>query len=251
MKRTLLAAAILVAMAMFNSCGQKQDSDLSTTPPSVKLYGIENARVEYAYSGAASGTKTTIIANWGMYQRMEDNFSFNMDGQARNLHSIDITSDSTVYALDMIEKKGTKSIFDFDGFGTFTDDFKPEEKEDFQGSYILRTGGSKSGKETILDHECDVYQLPYMGMKIWLWKGLTLKSTMIMGADTMTITATNIDVDYTATTADFLPPSEIKVVDLTQGMPAGHPPVDEGAGSELPEGHPKMAPMRMGGDEQK
>jgi hypothetical protein len=247
MTRTLFTAAFLAAALLLQSCGQEQDSTLKTTPPKVKIYGVANGKIQYEYSGAATGSKTTIFANYGMYQRQDDEFTFNSNGQAQKVHSIDITSDSVVYAVNLVDSKATKSKFDFEGFEIYTDNFSKEEKENFQAAYILRNGGKEVGTEEILDRECKVYEMPYMGMKLALWNGLTLKSTMVMGQDTMYLTATSIDTDYKPTAADFLPPSDVQLTDLTQGMPPGHPSIDK-QGSNLPEGHPKMAPMRRGKD---
>jgi hypothetical protein len=61
--------------------------------------------------------------------------------------------------------------------------------EETAENILEHTGFRKTGQETILGKECDVWQ--HGKMKIWVWDGLTLKS--VYGKDVETATDVQID----------------------------------------------------------
>ena len=230
MKRTALPlfAVALVALAIVAGCGS--DSGLKETPPEVKLYGVESARVEYAYSGDAKGTKTISIANYGMYEADNDDFTLNMNGQTNVIKTITLRNDTINYSIDMTKKTGTSSPFSLKELKATTDKFTPEQKENINATLIEQMmGGKKAGKETVAGKECDMFELPGGG-KIALWKGIVLKQDMPMGTMKFGLVATKVEEGMDFTIADFTPPKDVKIEapSMTPGMPAGHPPVDGG-----------------------
>ena len=100
--------------------------------------------------------------------------------------------------------------------------------ENVNAELLMRMGGKKIGKETVLGKECDVYDLSG-SMKISMWKGIVLKSEMQMGQYKMNLTAKKIDTDASSTIEDFSVPKDVKIktpVTGMGGMPPGHPPID-------------------------
>ncbi|MCB2203105.1 hypothetical protein KQI65_00025 [bacterium] len=247
MRRSIIATILLVSGMVLAACGGggEHGDALSTTPPPVKLYGVPNAIITYEYSDAASGNKTHTIANYGMYQALLDSMTFSFQGNTRSIHQLDITADTVQWNIDLTTMEGTRSNFDTSRIRRLVADFSPEEKEHFQESFIVRGGGTKVGTETILDRECDVYELGMGGIKVALWKGLTMKMDVVMGGQHIVMTAVDIDTDFTPTRDMFNPPTDAKITEpeVISSFPEGHPPVDapqQNSGSELPEGHPPV-----------
>jgi hypothetical protein len=246
--RTFKILSILsLSLVLFSACGDSGESGegLSTTPPPVKLYGVANARITYEYSEGASGSKTHTIANYGVYQALLDSMSFTFQGQPRNVYQLDITSDTVQYSVDLSTMEGVRSRFDTSRIRRLVTDFTEEEKQDFQASFILRGGGTKAGQETILDKVCDVYELSMGGLRVALWNGLTMKMEVVMGGQSIVMTATDLDLDFTPTRDMFMPPADAKMrePEVISNFPEGHPPVDapeQEMGGELPEGHPPV-----------
>jgi hypothetical protein len=232
---TLLSFALVIA-----ACSTDGGDGLSTTPPAIKLYNVANARIVYEYGGAASGKKTHIIANYGMYQNQLDEMSFTMSGMKQDVHQLDIINDTTQYTINIATKEGTRSLHDTSRLAAMVRDFTAEEMKNFQETFILRSQGEKVGKDTVLGKICDVYLLPMMGMRISMWEGLTLRSTISMGEQELSMTAVELDTDISPDLEMFLPPKDVKFVDPQPmgGMPEGHPPV----------GDDKAAPQDPGTD---
>ncbi len=50
--------------------------------------------------------------------------------------------------------------------------------ENMDAADIERYGIKKAGKETLLGKECDVIEVSKYDMKVWIWKGIALKTAM-------------------------------------------------------------------------
>ncbi|MFZ1731454.1 MAG: hypothetical protein WBQ23_09800 [Bacteroidota bacterium] len=233
---TRLSILTLLSFALvLGACSNQGGDGLSTTPPAIKLYNVASARVVYEYGGAASGKKTHLIANYGMYQSQLDEMSFSMSGMKQDVHQLDIINDTTQYTINLATKEGTRSLHDTSRLAAMVRDFTADEKKNFQEAFILRSQGEKIGKDTVLGKICDVYSLPMMGMKISMWEGLTLRSSISMGEQELTMTAVEIETDISTSADMFLPPKDVKLTEPKPmgGMPSGHPPV--GGGDAAPE----------------
>ncbi len=236
-----------VLALLFVGCGSDEGSQsLSTTPPAVKLYKTANARIEYEYSGAATGSKVHIIGNYGMYQRMEDELNLTMEGKTRNVHVLDIINDTVQYHVELAEMTGTRQRFESGNLVQMTKEYTEADLEDFQQSYLLKSGAVKKGTETILDRECTVYEIPNAGISVSLWNSLTLRTRIKMGESEIVMTAVKVDEDYSPSMEDFLPPKKAKIEPprVISSFPEGHPPVDgmgdQSGSQQLPEGHPPV-----------
>jgi hypothetical protein len=226
MRNITLLSLLAISLIIIGGCGKKA-TGLKDTPPKVKLYAIPAVRIEYEYTGASVGTKVQIIANHGMYQREEDNFTMNIGEQKREIKTLTIRNDSISYNIDLTKKEGMSTPTGMDQLEAMTKSFNKEQLENVNAELLVSMGGKKIGKETVLGKECDVYDLSG-SMKICMWKGIVLKSEMQMGAHKMNLIAKKIDTDVTPTIEDFSVPKDIKIKSpqADMGLPPNHPPID-------------------------
>ena len=75
MRTYLSLSTLFITLLFLSSCGN-ETAELYDGPPPVKLYGVENAAITYEYSGAGKGSKTHVLANYGMFQKLEDNMTY-------------------------------------------------------------------------------------------------------------------------------------------------------------------------------
>ena len=247
--RTSIIVSVALAALVLAACGSQGDGELRDDPPAVKLYAVKDISIEYEYSGAAKGTKTHLIANYGMYQKMEDNLSYDLDGSKRDIHVIDITADTLQFHINMAEKTGTRRSFDLTKLQKLVTGYTEKELEDFQQAYIVRGGGKVIGTETILDKKCTVYELAISGVVVSLWKSITMRTKIKMGDKEIVMTAVDMDESFSPDAEMFLPPKNVKIEPprVISNFPEGHPPVDAPATEELPEGHPSVDAPASGG----
>ena len=222
---------LLTAVLVLSACSSEQGGgELDMTPPKIKIFNVKNARIVYEYGGAASGTKTHLIANHGRYQSQLDKMTFAMQGVEQTVHQLDLINDTTQYMIDLDKNEGTRSFYDIARIEAMAADFTEEEKKDFQAAFLLRSQAEKIGKDTVLGKICDQYALPMMGMRISLWNGITLRSSIAMGDQELTMTAVELDEDFTPEAEMFFPAKDVKISEpqMMNGMPQGHPPINEG-----------------------
>jgi hypothetical protein len=217
----ILPSLLVVALVIVAACSKS--GNLKDTPPEVKFYQLKSALILYDYSGAATGTRKHYIANFGMYQNMADDVVFSMNGKQSHIQTMNITCDTVSYVVDLAKKEAVKSRTEFDMLKQFVKTWTPKQRDNFQLEYLVRNGGEILAKEKLLGKECDVVELKMMGMKHWIWKGVTLKSEFQMGESKMTITAKSIDEGYSPEQQQFEPPKGMTVKDQSS-MPRQHPP---------------------------
>ncbi len=245
---TLFSIVMVFAVAALAGCS-KSGEGLSTTPPEYRLYGEQNVYIEYEYSGGATGTKKQYIANYGMYERTEDDFTVTMGDDKRPIKQLVLRNDSVQYMIDLLQKVGTKSGSQIAQLMPMMTKFTAEQKLNVNMELMRSMGGKKIGTETLLGKECEVYDVEGF-MKVAMWQGLTLRSEMQMGGLTMTLTAKKLELSSDLSIAMLTPPKDVKITEVGQGsgMPEGHPPVDgqDAPAGGMPEGHPpvdgQMAP---------
>ena len=89
-------------------------------------------------------------------------------------------------------------------------------------------GGKKIGNETIQGYDCEVWEMPQV--KLWLYKGIALKSQANVMGITNTMEATSIQLDVSVSNEDLkLPAFPIKSVQET----------------DIPSQMPQMTPEQM------
>ncbi|MCZ7556901.1 MAG: hypothetical protein M5R41_10925 [Bacteroidia bacterium] len=234
---------ITLSAVLLAACGSGNNGDaLRDDPPTVKVYAVKNVKIEYEYSGAAKGSKTHLIANYGMYQRMEDDLTYTLGGNERTVSIIDIIADTVQYHIDKTKNSGTRTSFEVARLEKLVDGYSPQELKDFQASYLLKSGAKVIGKETILGKECTVYDLAMSGVVVSLWNSVTMRSKIKMGDSEIIMTAVDIDESFSPDADMFAPPKDAKIEEprIISNFPEGHPPVDGPSDSQMPEGHPPV-----------
>jgi hypothetical protein len=227
--RRYIVLFIALITTLWTACGSRDSGvELRDTPPDVKLYAPKQLKIEYEYSGAARGSKTHILANHGMYQRMEDELTYTLDGAERTVGNLDIINDTVQYHIDLLEKRGTRSSFDPTRLNKLVEGYTEQELENFQQSYLLRSGAKMIGTETILGKECTVFELTMSGVVVSMWNSVTMRSRITMGDGEVIMTAVRIDENFKPTPGMFTPPTDVKITPprVISDLPEGHPPVE-------------------------
>jgi len=88
---------------------------------------------------------------------------------------------------------------------------------------MLSMGGTKTGEETILGYICEIWETKHM--KLWLHKGIMLKSQVRVMGRTHTTEATNIQFNISVSDEDLkLPDFPIEVRQNNNGNTPSHMP---------------------------
>ncbi len=174
--------ATIYGIGKYNEFAEGYEADVeSKDPADYKKYRFNSAVVTYDVNGSEEGTKTLYIDMGGykVAEYREVQHKKSMEKTA----SIMIGAD--VIGIDFDDKSATK-VHNPLAYALANPDRDWEETAE---NILEHTGFKKTGQETILGRECDLWQ--HGKMKIWVWDGLTLKS--VYGKDVETATDVQID----------------------------------------------------------
>jgi len=184
----------------------------------LKRYQVESGIIKYdtKISGnvmgstiTGSGSEVKYFKNWGAIELNEQKSTTNTHVVVMGKEINETTSDHQMSKLD----NGTSYIVDFKNK-------KISEQKDMAMEMIKKLhpksdagevgkamfegmGGKKLGEESFLGYNCEVWDL--MGIKQWIYRGVTLKSEgKMMGITTIT-TASKVSFDVT------IPDSKLKL----------------------------------------
>lgn len=201
-------------------------------------YAIKSGYVEYQLSGNTSGIKKIWWDSFGEKSKTEINSEtttsiFGMKN-VEQTHTIEILIKDKYWTADLKENTGYKgTLAYYKASKTYVESMSQKEQEEFADRLIASLGGQKLTNETVMGYNCEV--LTVMGSKIWIHKGVTIKSeTKILGMESNEA-AVELDFNKSISGSVFIAPSKIKYEDINQqqqGMSGGMSALNEAFSGE-------------------
>ena len=172
----------LLGISKYNEFVDGYEEDVASKDPAdYKKYSFETAIVEYAVEGHEEGTKTLYI-DMGGYKVAE---YITIKKKKSEEKTAAILYGADIISIDFDEKQAVKMHNPMAFYLA-----NPNHDWEETGEILLtKLGFKKTGKETIIGKECDVWKNGKH--RIWIWDGLTLKSAD--GKDIETATDLKID----------------------------------------------------------
>ncbi len=177
-----------------------------------KRYAIKSAHIVYELGGNISGEKEVWFDDYGLKYYEEENTTttikmFGITSEQKE-HKLIIHDGETLYDIDMITKTGYKgSLPDMDDLKELTEDMTEADQKQLKDEVMNSLGGKELGTETFMGKQCEVMEV--MGVKSWIYNGITLKSEgNVMGIETKE-TATKFDENISVPSSKFVPPTGI------------------------------------------
>lgn len=180
-----------------------------------KRYEIQSGIITYTISGGGDmmgiqtkidGKSKTIFKEWGAVELREENSKSVIMGKEAYTHQTTKIDHDKVYIVDY-EKK---IISQYDQKMLMRSQYKNLAKN--AKEMMLSMGGKKTGEEPILGYVCEVWEANLM--KLWLHKGIMLKSLVKIMGTAHTTEATNIQFNISVSDEDLqLPDLPIKVIE--------------------------------------
>jgi hypothetical protein len=218
--------SLLVFAFMLLSCNESQSKTLADSSkttqqqdPKLKRYNIKSGIIKYEITiegnvmGSeitGNGTEHLYFTDYGALELIEENSSQttktnvfgNKSTNTTDTHTMNKLANGESYSVDFKQKKIYKQK---DLAMALTKQLQPNADAGKVGKDMLKSiGGEKTGSETYKGYNCEIWEA--MGVKQWIYKGVTLKSVgRIMGITT-TKTATNIEFNIDVAENNFTLP---------------------------------------------
>jgi len=200
MKQTILILAGLLMM------------HIATAQQKVQQYAIKSGYVEYALTGNTTGTKKIWWDNYGEKSRTatQSKTVTKMFGMKNvdQTHTIEILVKDKYWSANLMEQTGQKGTVPFykEGHQLF-ESMTKQEQEEFANKTIESLGGKRMGTESFMGKTCDIIKV--MGSKIWIYKGITLKSEAKIMGIVSNETAVKFQANQSVSSSQFTPLSNI------------------------------------------
>ena len=198
----------------------------NTLDAETKRYEIKSGIIEYTISGGGNmmgiqtqidGKSKTLFKEWGEVQLHEETSKSLIMGREEVTHQTTKIDHDKVYIVDYVQK----STVQYDHTMLMQSEHKGLDKS--AEEMMLSMGGTKTGEETILGYICEIWEAKHM--KLWLHKGIMLKSQVRVMGRTHTTEATNIQFNISVSDKDLeLPDFPIKIKQDNNGNTPSHMP---------------------------
>ena len=206
MKKVILLSLLLFLIAYSVACAAE-----------TRRYAIKSGHVLYELTGNITGEKEVWFDDYGMkyYEEENSTSTIKMFGitNTEKEHTIMIMDGETFYDIDMLTKTGSKGTLpSMEQLQDMADEMTKAEQKQFADDIMNSFGGKRLGTEKFLGKTCEVMEI--MGMKSWIYNGLTLKSEVeVMGIVTNE-TATSFKENIKVPASRFDPPKGITYEDV-------------------------------------
>lgn len=205
--------SLFIFALMLLSCNESQSDTLADSAMKtqqhdtiLKRYKVKSGIIKYemTITGNVMGSKITgngteslYFTNYGALELAEENSTQttvtnvfgNKSTNTTDTHTMNKLDNGETYSVDFKQKK----IYKQKNLAMeLTKRFQPNADAGEVGKEMLKgIGGEKIGNETYKGYDCEIWEA--MGVKQWIYKGVTLKSTGTIMGITTTKLATKIE----------------------------------------------------------
>ena len=181
---------------------------------------LKSGYAEYELTGSITGTKKFWWDNYGNKTRTEIKSTsiIKMFGTTtkEEQHTITITDENTIYSQDLINGTAYKSSNDeYEEMAQeMTEDMTDAEIEQMGEDILASLGGERLGTEKVLGKDCEVIKV--MMAKVWMYKGIPLKSeAKVMRIETNE-TAVKFDENISIPSSTFIPDKGVEFQEVPE-----------------------------------
>ena len=205
--------------------GMKGASTASPKDAGFKRYQIESGIVQSELSGAQKGSETLYFDRWGMREAKYTNSVLTIAGMTQKSNTLNLIDGDWIYVIDLDKRTGTKTQNPL--LKQIADRAANKDLSELGEKMMRDMGAEKTGTEEVAGKMCDVWEVKNLRTKSWVWKSVTLKVQVNMGAMEMNSTATRFEEGASVPADRFAIPSDVKITEgpdvkgLLEGMKKG------------------------------
>ncbi len=191
-----------------------------------KRYEFKSIRVEYKSETknmlyTTSGTKLVVIDNYGQLEWDEVNETeYNARTKAVNqtTHVVRLVKGDKYYDINMVEKTGTGITVNTSnlaqlGIGiSYNPSIQKYAGKEGLKLFVNENGGTWHGEEIVAGKNCQVFTL--MEVKMWMYKGLVLRTESNLLGTTHTEIATKVEEGNVIAENFFEVPSDVELTQI-------------------------------------
>ena len=178
-----------------------------------KRYQLKSGIVEYEYTGAnVSGTETLYFENYGEKEARYSQQKISFMGVKQNVENVSYVDGQWAYSYDPKTKEASRINYE-----KMMQSMMGEKRAvDYSDEMLEAMGAAKVGTEKLLGKNCNIYEMKDFGTRVWVWKGVALKTKMDFMNMQSTVIAKSFKENAKIDSAKVTLPSDAKIVDAPQ-----------------------------------
>ena len=218
MRKNIFLLLITFIVLFVAACGNNNDETENSTNKKGgrtnfdKRYAIKYGIIQYNLSGSQKGTKTLYFDNWGLKQAEYTNSEISVAGFSKKTNLLNLIDGDYSYTIDLDKNTGTKIK------NPILKELRELEEQqsfnEFGEQLLLKSGAVKTGEESFLNRDCDVYEIKAAGTKLWVWNWITLKSESKLGGVTINSNATSVNENSQIPADKFSIPENVVLTEV-------------------------------------
>ncbi len=178
-----------------------------------KRYDVEQGTITYQLGGNVEGTETIYFTHWGWREAKYTSQTIAITGTPVKEHKLVILDGENMYNINLEEKKGVKMPNKM--LMALMQDADSKSLAAMGEKMMEEMGANRLEKEVLIGKECQVWSVPSIQGKVWVWQGLTLKTHARMSSIEILTEATMLDLNTAIPNEKFELPEGIELNDLT------------------------------------
>lgn len=148
---------------------------MPTSADAAARYDVESALIEYNISGHIQGTETAYIKNYGEQESRYSEYQLQLTGHDGLQKRYTLREDDLLTSVDLNKNLSVKFDLNKDVSPGLDIRLTGKEMADFSKEGLKKMRAVKIGQETIAGKTCDVYELPFLSSKVWIYKKIALR----------------------------------------------------------------------------
>ena len=184
------------------------------TAQDFQKYPFKSGMIEYKTEGQTTGSRLMYWERYGYNEYAAQKSVTKMLGMEMTTSNYELTLGSTSYSWEENGpvQKAENPVADY----FIEKETSSKELEEASIEMMKGLGFEKTGKGVILGKNCDIWE--GIGSKVWVWKGLSLKSEINMLGMKITETAVKIETNKSVPGRFFKVPDNREIINATGGF---------------------------------
>lgn len=140
-----------------------------------KRYGLESALIEYNISGHIQGTETAYIDDYGEKESRYSEYTLQLSGHDGVQKRFTLREDDFLTNVDLNKNLSVQFDLNKEISQGLSFTLTGKEMADYSNEGLQKMRAVKVGEETVAGKTCDLYELPFLKAKVWVYKNVALR----------------------------------------------------------------------------
>ncbi|MCA9402744.1 MAG: hypothetical protein KC897_03095 [Candidatus Omnitrophica bacterium] len=138
-------------------------------------YGLKSALIEYNITGHIQGKETAYIDGFGEREARYSEYTLKLTGQEELQKRYTLRQDDMLINVDLNRNQSVKFDLNKEIASGLDVHLTAKEMADYSAEGLKKMRAVHVGQESVAGKMCDLYELPFLSAKVWIYKQIALR----------------------------------------------------------------------------